>query len=450
METDLKDKVRDYIQDHGMISEGDIVCVAVSGGADSMCLLFLLHELSSEMGFELSAVHVEHGIRGAASLEDMAYVDEQCKKIGVKLETVRVDAPRAAEKDGTSLEEAARDLRYKAFEEMEADRIALAHHMNDRAETVLFNLIRGTGMKGLRGMEPQRGRYIRPLLCATRQEAEEYCRNKDIRFRHDSTNDDLLISRNRIRHKVLSELSEINEGAVQHINEAAEEASATEEYLAGKTGEAYGICVKRSEKEPSDIEIDIKELRKTPELLASRVIRRALAEVSGREKDISRKHVRAVLELMSNQSGRQADLLYGIRARRSFGKIVIACPGRYELPDREPVLKTALMNREEVSDEDLITGDNYTKFADYATIGNASALSIRHRRPGDFISIKDGNKKLKDLLIEEKIPKEKRDGMYFLALGQEIVWIFDTGRIGERFKVKQDTEKVLRMEIENG
>ncbi len=450
MDTDLRDKVRDYILSNGMISEGDRICVAASGGADSMCLLFLMHELSGEMGFYLSAVHVEHGIRGRASLEDMDYVERQCKNLGIPLKTFSVDAPKTAKEKGLSLEEAARELRYRVFEEVDTDRIALAHHMNDRAETILFNLIRGTGMRGLRGMEAVRGRYIRPLLCAERKEAEDYCLMKQIGYRHDETNDDLEISRNHIRHKVIPELTGINDRAVQHINEAAKEITAAEEYISLETDKAYSVCVKRSENEASDLEIDIEQLTELPELIASRIVRRAVFEASGREKDIGRRHVGAVLELIKNQSGRQVDLLYGVRARRSFGKIVIVCPGRYELPDGKPVLKTSVISREDVSEEDLTSSGNYTKFADYATIGNASALVIRHRMPGDLISIKDGNKKLKDLLIEEKIPKERRDRMYFLALGQEIVWIPGTGRLGERFKVKQDTEKVLRMEITDG
>ena len=162
MVNDIVKKVRDYICRHEMINPGDHVYVAVSGGADSMCLLFLLKELSGDMDFSLSAVHVEHGIRGQESVDDMAYVKNECEKFGIPVIVESVDAAGVSEMTGTTLEEAARNERYRVFESLDADRIALAHHMDDQAETFIFNALRGTGLRGLRGMIPVRDRYIRP------------------------------------------------------------------------------------------------------------------------------------------------------------------------------------------------------------------------------------------------------------------------------------------------
>ena len=490
MEKSLAYKVKDYILDKSMIAKGERVCVAVSGGADSMCLLFLLHDISDSMGFTLSAVHVEHGIRGQASLDDMEYVKAQCDRLGIPLHTARVDAVKASEESGTTLEEAARNERYRIFGGIKADKIALAHHKNDQAETVLFNLARGTGIRGLRGMEPVWDRFIRPLLCATREEIEEYCKEWQIEYRHDATNDDLDISRNRIRHLIVPELTQINDKALEHIFDAAEELAGIEEYLAEATERAYRECVKPLSNGPfadayqlsgksaySDIEIDLDILDSLHEVIAPRVIKRGLISVSGRAKDISRKHVEAVLMLAKGQSGRHISLIYGIKAYKEFRKLVIRGAGRYELSDEAggihkadskpsgmddnglqgtdginltPKLLTAVLTETDVSMDEIKASANYTKFIDYATIDDASDLKVRHREPGDFISIKGGNKKLKDLLIEEKIPVGKRNNMYFVAMNKEIVWIIDTGRIGERFKVTSDTEKILRMEIKNG
>ena len=433
-----------------------------------MCLLFLMHEMADSLDITLSAVHIEHGIRGEASTDDMHYVEEQCERLGVPLTIERVDAPSVARATGTTLEEAARNERYRAFEQLGADRIALAHHMNDQAETVLFNLARGTGIRGTGGIQPVRDRYIRPILCLTRQETEEYCRRYGIEYRTDSTNEDTELSRNRIRHRVIGELEMINDQAVRHICETAGDLQEIEDYLRSVTEREEEACVSYLK---DRTEIDIERLSALHPVLASRLVRQVLSKVAGRSKDIGRKHVEAVLSLMKGQSGRQTGLIYGLRAGREFGKIVVRAPGRYETvsPDKgngSPDIRFDVLEREQLSEEDIVKDNNYTKYIDYATIIDAvetdglsedakeadplRLLTVRKRQPGDYISIKNGRKKLKDLLIEEKIAPDRRDEMYFVSCGQEIIWIPDTGRIGERCKVTDTTEKVIRMEIKNG
>ncbi len=455
MENEVVSRVRDHIVRHGMIDRNDKVCVAVSGGADSMCLLFLLCRLKEEMGFILSAVHVEHGIRGQASIDDMLFVEKQCENLGVSLEKIRVDAVSAAEETGTTLEEAARNERYRIFSSVEADRIALAHHMNDQAETFIFNAVRGTGIKGLGGIRAVRGRYIRPLLCISREEIEGYCKDNHIEYRQDATNNDIRISRNRIRHIIMPELIRLNDGSIRHISETAEEIREVEEYLEDAAKEAFRKClIQKESRHPLDMVIDLDALEEYHGAIVSRVIREALIKKAGRAKDITRRHVNAVISLAKGQSGRHVDLIYGLKAYKEFRKLVIMGPGEYEpaawirkpeKPDTpEPVY--TVLSRAEVSWESILSAESYTKYIDYATIGDASDLRLRHRRQGDHISIKGGNKKLKDLLIEEKIPAGMRDEMFFIALGDEIVWIPDLGRIGERFKINEGTKTVLKME----
>ena len=433
-----------------------------------MCLLFLMHELSEDLGIQLSAIHIEHGIRGEESLEDMHYVEEECSKLGVPLIVKTVDAVATSEATGTTIEEAARNERYRVFDTLDVDRIALAHHMNDQAETVLFNLTRGTGVKGIGGIKPVRGRYIRPVLCLTRAETEEYCRERAIAYRTDSTNLDTGLSRNRIRHRVINELEEINDRAVQHICEAAGDMQDVEEFLQKETEKALTECV---EYHKDHAEMDISILSAYHPVIATRLVGEVLTRMAGRSKDINRKHIEAVLSLGKGQSGRQIGLIYGLRAGREFGKIIIRTPGRYELTDSKedhqiPDIRFSVIGRDAVSAEDITEDNNYTKYIDYATIIDAvtvdeheaasgekglnEILAVRKRQPGDYISIKNGRKKLKDLLIEEKIPPDRRDSMYFVASGPEIIWIPDTGRIGERYKVTDRTEKVICMEMKNG
>ena len=453
MVNDIVKKVRDYICRHEMINPGDHVYVAVSGGADSMCLLFLLKELSGTMDFSLSAVHVEHGIRGQESVDDMAYVKNECEKLGIPVIVESVDAAGVSEMTGTTLEEAARNERYRVFGSLDADRIALAHHMDDQAETFIFNALRGTGLRGLRGMIPVRDRYIRPLLCITRQDTEEYCRQKHIEYRQDLTNSDLDITRNRIRHTVMPELSGLNEKATEHICETAAELTETEDYLDQMTGKAFEECILRDETEDKGVlRIDLDRFETFHSIIASRVVKKALISVSGKARDIGRKHIEAVLSIAKGQSGRHVKLIYGITASREFRTVVIRRGGKYELPSLQikPVLGFEILDRKKVAAEEIKAGDIYTKYIDYDKINGVSVLSVRHRMPGDHISIRGGNKKLKDLLIEDRIPSEKREEMYFVTVGSEIVWIPDTGRIGERFKVTEGSEKILKMEIKYG
>ena len=454
----LQDKVREYILDHDMIRKGEHVCAAVSGGADSMCLLFLLYDLRDSMGFSLSAVHVEHGIRGQASVDDMDYVAGECKRLDIPVTLARVDAVKKASISGATLEEAARNERYRVFDGVAADKIALAHHMDDQAETFLFNAARGTGLKGLRGIMPVRDRYIRPLLNATRKETEDYCGEHGIRYRHDDTNDDTCLSRNHIRHEVIPELIKINDRAVFHISDTAEELQDVEACISHMTEKAFSECVRQPE--DGRLEIDIDLFEKLDDVIAARVLKLALVMLSGRAKDISRRHINSLIRLSKGQSGHHADLIYGIKAYKEFRKLVIRGTGRYELPsgDHEEHKPSRLyFEIIDVSDSDRRSfidkskeAESYTKFIDYATIKDASLIELRHRLPGDYISIKGGTKKLKDLLIEERIPKDKRDSLLFAAEGREIIWIPYTGRIGERFMITDDTVKILRMEIRDG
>ena len=451
--SEIKKLVKDYIKEHAMICKGQTVGVAVSGGADSMCLLFLLHELKEEMDFDIKAVHVEHGIRGEESVLDMEYVRETCLAWDIPLEIHRIDVPAVSKETGTSVEEAARNERYRIFTDTEADRIALAHHKDDIAETVIYNLIRGSGVNGLKGIDPVRGRYIRPLLCLTREDTEKVCRENDIRYRTDSTNEDTDIPRNRIRHKILPELMEINDRAVDHIVDTSSDIRMISGHIHNETGKAKESCLSYTN---GRYELDIEKLDRLDQALRSALIKDTLISAAGRARDIGRRHIDAVLDLMCGQSGRHVDLIYGIKAARQFGKLVIFGPGKYEqdggsaLPDGPPHIEFTVLDIAKTDMEDISKGNNYTKFIDYATIGGTYDLAIRHRQSGDHISIKGGSKKIKDLMIEEKVPPDMRDALYLVTLGSEVVWMIDTGRIGERFKVTEGTKQVLKMEIKNG
>ncbi len=206
--------VTETINHYNMINKGDRIIVALSGGADSVCLLCILSSLKTELDFSLEAVHINHCIRGAESDEDEEFCNSLCQKLGIPFKVYRLDIPALAKTSGKSLEETARDARYEKFSEYAAENgvIATAHTLSDNAETVIFNMVRGTGIKGLCGIPPVRDNIIRPLSSVTREQVEEFLCNIQQDFRTDSTNLSDDYTRNKIRHKIIPVMHDINNG----------------------------------------------------------------------------------------------------------------------------------------------------------------------------------------------------------------------------------------------
>ena len=229
-------KASEYIKEHHMISKEDCIMAGVSGGADSVCLLFVLYELQKTMGFRLQAVHVEHGMRGEESLKDAYFVETLCKTYDIPFHIYSYDVPKRAKQEKLTAEEAARKSRYDAFgdacRQYKGTKIAVAHNRDDQAETILWNLIRGSGLKGLSGMKPVNGCIIRPLLGVTRAEIEAYLAERCQPFCTDSTNLECDYTRNKLRHQILPVMErELNSQARRNIALAGERLSRAEVYL---------------------------------------------------------------------------------------------------------------------------------------------------------------------------------------------------------------------------
>ena len=423
-------KVCKFIEDNKMISPGDRVILGISGGADSVCLLFVLLEYKKQIDFTLQAVHVNHNIRGKEAKKDEEYVKRLCDDLNVPCDIVQVDIPNIVKETGMSSEEAGRIERYRIFNEYNPDKIAIAHHLNDLSETLIFNLTRGSGIKGMCSIRAVSGKLIRPLLSVSRLQIENYLEKKNIKYCVDSTNKDIEYSRNRIRNQVIPALKEINVKSLEHIAAFSDMAYETEQYLANVTDIKYQEIVK-------DEGINVNLLGKEDELIKKRIIKKAIVTAAEHEKDISAIHVEQVLGLVNMQTGRSIDLPYELRALREYDFIKI---GKKET-NRIKIgkIETEYINPENMSSYPT---EIYTKWFDCDKIKNA--LKLRTRQNGDCIRIKNGTKKLQNLFTDLKIPSDKRDTIPLLCDGDEVVWVIGY-RISEAYKVNPDTKKVIEV-----
>ena len=436
-----------YIEKYRMIEAGSQAVAGVSGGADSVCLLFLLMEYQKRVPFSLRAVHVNHHMRGEEAVRDQEFTRRLCESLGVPLDLYDYDVPRMAETEHLSCEEAGREARRRAFyrtacrwERPDQVRIALAHHENDQAETVLHNLVRGAGLAGLAGIRPVHrtgsGMYIRPLLCISREETENYLIQRGIPWVTDSTNEEEIYTRNKIRREILPALMQINSGAVKNIAAAAGRVLEAEDYLS----ELIQKAVEKYTAKEGSVWILSRDLFEEPMLLQKRVVKNVLEAAAGKKKDLSSAHMEAVLELAKGRTGASASLIYGLRAQQVYGDIHIT-RGEQEKKDL-----LELEFRVFPYENQQIPEKTYTKWFDYDKIKNG--LAVRRRLPGDYLMISrdGGTKKLKDYFIDCKVPRRERDNVTLLADGSHVLWAVGY-RISEYYKVTSQTKKVIKVQV---
>ncbi len=486
-------KALEYIRQQKLIEKGDHVVAGVSGGADSVYLLFLLLKYKDETDFKISVVHVHHNLRGAEADRDARYVRELCSQYELPFELVSVDVKKLAADRKISTEEAGRLARYEVFENYcrtwGATKIALAHHQNDLAETMIYHLVRGTGMKGLVGIRSSRGKIIRPLLGMKRQEIEHYLNENNIKYVTDSTNQEDDYTRNKIRHHVVEYLEkEVNAQTVAHMAETSAELDEVQSYLEKQAEQLY-----RQHVQDQDTQQIISEKLfdgDIPAFLQNLVIRRCIYKITGSLKDFTRIHLNAVRELSEKQVGKQVRLPGGLTAKRGYEQLCIrrdrepekkqeheeVCPdgtnqqeqdgrgtrGRQKRNEESGEINAALTvpgvqkigNMQiscilEENKHQIIPEKSYTKWLNYDKINDK--LVLRTRKPGDFLVVNQngGRKKLKDYLIDCKIPREERDQILLLCVGNEVLWVIGY-RISEAYKVLNDTESVLKIQIQGG
>lgn len=435
-----------------MLEPGDRVIAGISGGADSVCLLFMLLEWSRRQPLDLAVVHVNHGVRPEAG-KDAAYVENLCRSKGIQYYLTEVNLREEALRRKCSQEEAGRRIRYEAFEKAALDykgnKIAVAHNSNDRSETMLFHLFRGSGIRGLAGIPPKRENIIRPLLCLERGEIEAYLGGRGISWCEDVTNASDDYTRNRIRHHILPFAEQnIASGCVRHMCRSADMLSETEDYLEQQTQIAIGQCLTgETPNLEGRRELMVEPFLKQHPAMQKRVLFALVKELTPMQRDITYVHIRELMSLFTTRSNRSICLPFGIRGRREYERVLLET----QREDNSLTLSMEDLDFSLFSYEKngKLPQNEYTKWFDYDKI--EKPLVLRSRQIGDYLTIanREGeliHKSLKDYMITKKIPRDLRESIPVLAQENHVIWLIGY-RISEYYKVSENTKRVLQVQL---
>ncbi len=462
----MVEKVLADIKDKNLIDKGDTIIVGLSGGPDSVCLLHVLKSIKDIMDIEVVAVHVNHMLRGQDSFEDEEYVKNLCKKLNVKLKTEQIDLKNIAKNKKLSIEEAGREERYRIFEktaiDFNANKIAVAHNKNDQAETILMNIIRGTGLLGLKGMEFRRGKIIRPLLGIDRLEIEGYCNKYKLQPRTDKTNLESIYTRNKIRLDLIPYIDEqFNTDIISKLIKMSEIIKNENDFIEYYTEKLYNkVLVNKSD---GEIVLNTKVFNNYHKGAKGRILRKAIKEVIGFIRGIESVHIDDIIKLaLDGRVGAMIHLPHKIRVEKSYQtlkvyqfktfpqvnlyKVKLNIPGDTLIQEEKFVLRANIIDDVNLDQYKKNHKTSKVQYFDYHKL--LGWIYIRKRESGDLIKPvnSNGTKKLKKYFIDEKIPIDIRDQIPLVAKDKEIVWIIGYV-ISDKFKVTKSTKKVLKLEF---
>ena len=457
-------KVKATVRQYGMLSPGDRVVVAVSGGPDSICLLRALRDLSLHYGISLHVAHLDHQFRGEGSAADARFVEGLAKDLGLPATIGRRDVPAYCAERGLSAQAGAREVRYAFLKEIagtiRADKVAVGHTMNDQAETFLMRIIRGAGMEGLSAIPPVRQDIIRPLIGVTRDEVLAYLREHGQDFVTDPSNLKPVYARNRIRQDVLPVLERVNPRIVETL--AAEAALLRDEdsVIARALGDRLPTVLQR---DGYSLRIDREAFNALPPALRRRALRHAVLLAAGEGScGLSSVQTDEALAFMESAlTGRALDLPGGLVLSREYHALVIrareqeqefcitlAVPGTTAVPGAFLSVECAVQDFLPAPDSDSGENNLWQAVFDYDKMN--LPLYVRSRRPGDRFQpagMGGGSKKLQDYFVDEKVPRTKRISIPLLATEKHVVWIMGM-RTDGRFLPDAATEKVLVVTVQ--
>ena len=326
----LEEKVRKTIREFNLIEKNDSIVVGVSGGPDSMTLLSILLKLKEEFHLKIYVAHVNHMLRENA-IKDEEYVKEFCEKNNIEMFIKKANISEIAQKEKIGLEEAGRNIRYNFFEEVlkntKSNKIAIAHNLNDKVETIIMNTLRGSGVSGLKGIEAKRKKYIRPLIEIERYEIEKYCIENKINPRHDESNDDNTYTRNKIRNIVIPYIkNEFNPNIIKTLNRLSEIIKEEDEYVQSETEKIFKEILLTDEK--NKIEFDPRKFNEQEKVIQKNLILLAIKKVKGSTQGIEKVNIDDIIKLCNNNIGNKLirptkQLEIGIKNKRIYIKNII-------------------------------------------------------------------------------------------------------------------------------
>ncbi len=441
-----------YIDEHRLIKAGEKILAALSGGPDSVFLLHLLVKFSRRLKIELSAVHINHSLRGKDADEDELFCKELCSNEKIGFYSVKKNVRSFARRNGYSLEEAGRIIRYKEFgrilKQNKLDKIATAHNANDNTETVLLNLIKGTGLDGISGIPEKRENIIRPVLCFTKEEILSYLSRNQIPFRTDKSNEGIDFERNYLRNKILPLIKEkLNPSVDRSLLVSAENFRNIKEFILNSEADLF----REIKKDPAgNLKLRISDLNKAKESLKGLLLKSLLE----RELNIQvfSNDIRKILSLVTAQAGKQIELSGGIIVFRERDYLKIF---RREKNPENYLEKISIGEKKNTPSgtvsikkcdrESLIYSNNKNK--EYISADAVSAeFTIRRWKKGDSfhpIGMK-GSKKISDFLNEQKVESSDKKNHLILLNSNKVVWVIGL-RIDDRFKITSSTQKILEL-----
>lgn len=456
-------KVKKTIKKYRMLEAGDKVVVGVSGGPDSMALLYVLNHIKKDYNLTLKVAHLNHSFRGKEAQREAQFVEKMSQKLELPFEVKTLDVPAYKKEHSLSSQEAARVIRYRFLEDVKkrfcASKIALGHNADDQAETMVMWLLRGTGLKGLGGMPPVReGGIIRPLVETTRKEIEVFLRRKEIPFVMDSSNQNLQYLRNRLRHELFPLLRErYNPQLVKNLVQTASVLRMEDEYLESIAKNALKKIL--VSKDGDSVVIENKSLLTLPLAIQLRCLRGVVEQVKGDLKRITSTHLYDIIKVVSNDMpNKLLTLPQGITVEKSYKHLIIKpyqtspspfCYQFKSIPDRVLIEEIGKeMNFEIIKGDDRFVSKRNNRIACFDAAKVLLPITIRNPKPGDRfqpLGMK-GEKKIKDFFIDEKIPLKERKRVPLVFFGDFLGWVGGM-RINDRFRATKDTREILKIEV---
>ncbi len=471
-----KNRVIEAIIDSGLIEPQNVVIAGVSGGPDSLCLLHALNSLSDAYDLIIIPVHVNHGLRPEA-VDEAMHVADICDRMGLECQLFESDCREMADEFDMTLEEAGRIIRYQIFDDVaerveeegipkDNIRIAVAHNADDQAETVLFRLIRGTGVHGLFGIpdfrySEEEYAIVRPLLSVTRAEIEDYIRENRLKPNYDKSNKDNDCTRNKIRNELIPYLEKnYNPQIKESLRRYASLAGMDDFLLQDFAISACMDCMEVSE-DGDTTWLKIDSLRENPLPVNRRIISQVMSSI-GLESRITYENVTAVTELIYKEDPSAGiDLPFGLRAQRDYDMLVFSEAEDDLKPDLSIQILPQIIKASEFDPDDdaPYAAFDFDKFSeDYP--GRIGEITLRTRQEGDYLPMKRGRKKIQDLFVDSKVKKSARSSILMACIDSEVLWILPNehfqgeqerikGRFTSKYHISDTTERVLLIELDD-